>query len=46
MYLTQTIWWREIKNLSGMADKNNHWFEHLIDGEIVLDSVNTLKRFL
>ena len=34
-------WWREIKNLSGMADKNNHWFEHLIDGETV-DSINTL----
>ena len=28
-------WWREIKNLSGMADKNNHWFENLTDGETV-----------
>ena len=34
-------WWREIKNLSGMADKNNRWFEHLIDGEMV-DSINML----
>ena len=34
-------WWREIKNLFGMADKNNHWLEHLIDGETV-DFFNTL----
>ena len=43
--VTQTIWWREFKNISGMADKNNNWFEHLIDYEIV-NSVITLKRFL
>ena len=24
-----------------MADKNNHWFEHLIDGETI-DSISTL----
>ena len=34
-------WWKEIKNLSGMTDKNNHWFEHLIDGETV-DSIDNL----
>ncbi len=34
-------WWKEIKNLSGMADKNKQWYKHLIDGESV-DSVNTL----
>ena len=34
-------WWTEIKNLSGMADKNHHLFEHLIDGETI-DSISTL----
>ena len=34
-------WWREIKNLTSMAYKNNHWFEHLIDGETV-DPISTL----
>ena len=31
----------EIKNLSGIADKNYHLFEHLIGGETI-DSISTL----
>ena len=34
-------WWKEIKNLSGLVDRNGSWFQHFIDG----DTIDSIDKF-
>ena len=34
-------WWKEVKNLCGLADRNGSWFQHFIDGDTI-DSIDRL----
>ena len=34
-------WWKEVKNLSGLAERNGSWLKHFIDGDSI-DSIDGL----
>ena len=34
-------WWKEVKNLCGLADRNGPWFQHFVDRDTI-DSIERL----